>query len=71
MQRDSLSTLFFCTVLVAITHELNRADCGYQVHKTERKINRLLYVSDLKLLLRDEKELENKIKIMKEIGIKH
>ena len=41
------------------------------MHKTERKISRLLYVSDLKLLLRDEKELENKIKIMKEIGIKH
>jgi len=46
----------------ALTHELNRADCGYQVHKTEREISHLLYVNGLKLLVRDEDGLENEIK---------
>jgi len=35
---------------------MNRADCGYQVHKTEREISHL-YVNGLKLLLRDEDEM--------------
>jgi len=46
---DPLSPLPFCTALIALTHELNRADCGYQVHKTEMKISHLLYVNGLKL----------------------
>jgi len=65
---DSLSPLLFCRALVALTHELNRADCGYQVHKTERKISHLLYTNDLKFLVRGEDELENEIKIVKAIG---
>ena len=31
----------FCITLIPLTNELNRADCGYQVHGTERKINHL------------------------------
>ena len=60
---NSLSPLPFCIALVALTHELNRADCGYQVHKTEREISHLLYVNGLKLLVRDDDELENEIKL--------
>jgi hypothetical protein len=60
---DSLSPLLICTALVALTHELNRADCGYRVHKTKRKISHLLYMNDLKLPVRDEEELENGIKL--------
>jgi hypothetical protein len=33
-----LSTLLFCTALISLTHQLNRAGCGYQVHGVERKI---------------------------------
>jgi hypothetical protein len=40
-QGDSLSPLFFCIALIPLTNELNRVDCGYQVHGTERKINHL------------------------------
>ena len=36
-QGDSLLPLLFCIALIPITNELNRADCGYQVHGTERK----------------------------------
>ena len=31
-QGDSLSPLIFCIALIPLTNELNRADCGYQVH---------------------------------------
>jgi hypothetical protein len=41
-QGDSLSPLLFGIALSPLTHELNRVDCGYQVHGTERKINHLL-----------------------------
>jgi len=36
--------------------------------KTERKISHLLYMNELKLLVRDEDKLENGIKIVKTIG---
>jgi len=49
-QGDSLSPLLFCIALIPLTNELNRADCGYQVHGTERKISHLFYMDDLKLL---------------------
>jgi hypothetical protein len=54
--------------LIPLTHELNRADCGYKVHGAERKINHLLYMDDLKLLSRSEEELENEINIVKAIS---
>jgi len=63
-QRDFLSPLIFCIALVPLTNELNRADCGYQVHGTERKISHLLYKDDLKLLGRNENDLKNEIKIV-------
>ena len=52
-QGDSLSPLLFCIALIPLTNELNRADCGYQVQETERKISHLLYMDDLKLLGRN------------------
>ena len=65
---DSLSPSLFCIALIPLTNELNRADCGYQVHGTERKISQLLYMDDLKLLGRNENELKNEIKIVQTIG---
>jgi hypothetical protein len=38
-QGDSLSPLLFSIALIPLTNELNRVDCGYQVHGTERKIS--------------------------------
>ena len=67
-QGDSLSPLLFCIALIPLTNELNRADCGYQVHGTERKISHLLYMDDLKLLVRNENELKNEMKIVQTIS---
>ena len=63
----SLSPLLLCRNLGALTHELNRAYCGYQVDKTERKLSHL-YMNELKMLIRYEDELENVIKNVKSIG---
>jgi hypothetical protein len=64
----SFTFLLFCTALIPLTIELNRADCGYQVHGTERKISHLLYMDDLKLLGRNENDLENEIKIVQTLS---
>jgi len=66
-QGDSLSPLIFCIALIPLTNELNRADCGYQVHGAERKISHLLYMDDLKLLGSKENDLENEMKIVQTI----
>jgi len=65
---DSLSPLLFCIALIPLTNELNRADYGYQVHGTERKISQLLYMDDLKLLGRNENDLKNEMKIVQTIS---
>ena len=67
--KNSLLPLLFGVPLIPLTNKLNRADCGYQVHGTERKISHLLYMDDLKLLGRSEDDLENEIKIVKAISI--
>jgi len=67
-QGDSLLPLLFCIALIPLTNELNRADCGYQVHETERKISHLLYMDDLKLLGRNKNDLKNEIKIVQTIS---
>jgi len=66
-QGDSLSPLLFFIALIPLKNELNRADCGYQVHGTDRKISHLLYMEDLKLLGRNENVLKNEIKIVQTI----
>jgi hypothetical protein len=55
-------------IIIPLTNELNRADFGYQVHGTERKISHLLYMDDLKLLGRNENDLKNEIKIVQTIS---
>jgi hypothetical protein len=54
--------IIFCISLIPLTNELNRADCGYEVHGIERKIHvcHLLYMDDLKLLGRNENDLKIK-----------
>jgi len=67
-QGDSLSPLLFCIALIPLTNELNRVDCGYQVHETETKISHLLYMDDLKVLGRNKNDLKNEIKIVQTIS---
>ena len=57
-----------CIAIIPLTNELNRADCGYQVHGTERKISHLLHMDDLKLLGRNENDWKNDMKIVQTIS---
>jgi hypothetical protein len=54
--------------LIPLTHVLIRSKYGYQVHGTERKISHLLYMDNLKLIGRSEKELRNEIGVVKRIS---
>ena len=67
-QGDSLSPLIFCIALIPLTNELNRADFGYQVHGNERKMSHLLFMDDLKLLGRNENDLENEKKLCRQLA---
>jgi hypothetical protein len=58
-QGVSMSPILFCIALIPITNELNRSNCGYKIHGTERKISHLQYMDDLKLIGRSEEELSN------------
>jgi len=42
-QGDFLSPLLICIALIPLTNELNRADCGYQVHGTELRGKQVTY----------------------------
>jgi hypothetical protein len=68
-QGDSLSPLLFCMALIPLTNELNRTESGYRIHGTDRKISHLLYMDDLKLLGRDENDLQNELKIVQLVRI--
>ena len=67
-QGDSLSPLLFYIALIPLTNKLNRANCGYQVHGNKMKINHLLYMDDLKLIGRNEKDLEKELTIVRAIS---
>jgi hypothetical protein len=59
--------LLFCVAHIPLSNELDRANCGYPIQRTERKMNHLLYMDDLNLLGRSEGDLEIEIKILKEV----
>jgi hypothetical protein len=50
-----------------MTFGRTKADCGYQVRKTERKRSQF-YTDHVKLLIRNGDDLEKDIKIVKAFG---
>ena len=58
-QGDSLSPLLFVMCMIPLTYILREEEAGYRLGKTKnRKINHLLFMDDLKLYGKDEKEAE-------------
>ena len=64
-QGDSLSPLLFSIYLIPLTAQLNRLKTGYGEHTTKTKISHLLYMDDLKLIVKSEEELQKQIKTVK------
>ena len=62
-QGDSLSPLLFCIALIPLTNELNDTKHGYSM--PSGKINHLIYMDDLKLFARDDRELEGLLRTVK------
>ena len=58
-QGDSLSPLLFVMCMIPLTYILREEEAGYRLGKNKnRKINHLLFMDDLKLYGKDEKEAE-------------
>ena len=58
-QRDSLSPLLFVIAMVPLSSVLNESTAGYQLSKEEGKKTHLLFMDDLKLYGRNEKEINS------------
>ena len=72
-QEDALSPLLFVTVMMPLNYILRKSTGGYKFTTLQEKINHLMYMDDIKLFAKNEKELETLIKIIRiyiqEIGI--
>ena len=57
-QGDALSPLLFIIALMPLNHILRKCTAGY---RSQEKINYLMYMDDIKLFAKNEKELETQI----------
>ena len=57
-QGDALSPLLFTITMMALNHILRKCTAGYKLSRSQEKINHLMYMDDLKLFAKNEKELE-------------
>ncbi len=65
-QGDSLSPLLFVLALIPLTILLNKKKDGYELGKNDIKINHLLFMDDLKLYGKNEKQLDSLIQTVNE-----
>ena len=47
--------------MMPLNHKLRKCTAGYQLSKSQEKINHLMYIDDIKLFANNEKELETLI----------
>ena len=60
-QEDALSPLLFIIVMMPLNHILRKCTTGYKLSKSQEEINHLMYMDDIKLFAKNEKELETLI----------
>ena len=66
-QGDSLSPMLFCMAMNPLSDILHQADRSYKL-KSGKKINHLLYVDDLKLYGRTEKDINTLIHVVRKFS---
>ena len=54
-QRDTLSPLQFLNAMMPLNHILRKYTSGYKLSKLQEKINPLMYIDDIKLFAKNEK----------------
>ena len=57
-QGDALSPLLFVIVMMPLNLILRKITAGYKLSKLQEKINHLMYMDDIKLFAKNEKESE-------------
>ena len=60
-QGDALSSLLFIIATMPLNHILRKCTAGYKLSRLQEKINHLMYIDDIKLFAKNEKELETLI----------
>ena len=58
---DALSPLLFVRAMMPLNHILRKCTAGYKLNKLQQKINHLMYIDDIKLFVKNEKESETLI----------
>ena len=57
-QGDELSPLLFVIAMTPLNHILWKYTAGYKLSKSQEKINHLIYMDDIKLFVKNKKELK-------------
>ena len=60
-QGDALSPLLFIIAMMPLNHILRKCTAGYKLSSAQEKINHLMYMDDIKLFAKNEKELKTLI----------
>ena len=60
-QGDTLSPLLFIIAMMPLNHILRKCAAGYTLSRSQEKINHLIYMDDIKLFAKNDKELETLI----------
>ena len=60
-QGDALSPLLFIIAMMPVNHILRKCTAGYKLSRSQEKINHLMWMDDVKLFAKNEKELETLI----------
>ena len=60
-QGDTLSPLLFIIAMMPLNHILRKCPAGYKLSRSQEKINHLMYMDDIKLFAKNERELETLI----------
>ena len=59
------SPLLFIIAMMPLNHILPKCTAGYKLSRSQEKINRLMYMDDIILVAKKEKELENLIQAVR------
>ena len=60
-QGDALSPLLFIIAMMPLNYILRKCTAGYKLTRSQEKISHLMYMDDIKLFAKNEKELETLI----------
>ena len=60
-QRDAISPLLFIIAMMPLNQILRKCETGYKLSRSQEKINNLMYMDDIKLFAKNERELETLI----------